>query len=50
MMSQLCSQTIPTHIMPDILQSAANQTMKLGNLIEYTFFYKKNIYKKTPEP
>ena len=40
MTSQLGSQTIAIHILPDISQSKGNQTMKFGQLIEY----KRNIF------
>ena len=35
MTSQPGSQTIVIHILPNISQSKDNQTMKLGQLIEY---------------
>ena len=35
MTSQPPLQTIAMHILPNILQSKANQTMKFGQLIEY---------------
>ena len=40
MTSQPGLQTIAIHILPNILQSKRNQTMKSGQLIEYN---KKNI-------
>ena len=41
MTSQPGLQTIATHILPNILQSKGNQTMKFGQLIEYN---KRNIF------
>ena len=41
MTSQPGLQTIAIHILPNISQSKGNQTMKLGQLIEYN---KKNIF------
>ena len=41
MASQPGSQTIATHILPDISQSKGNQTMKFGHLIECN---KRNIF------
>ena len=35
MTSQPSEQAIAIHILPNILQSKSNQTMKLGQLIEY---------------
>ena len=43
MTSQPGSQAIAMHILPDISQSKSNQTMKFGQLIEYT---KRNIFLK----
>ena len=39
--SQTGQQIIAFHILPDILRSKANQTMKFGKLIEYNL---KNIF------
>ena len=36
-------QTITIHMLPNILRSKHNQTMKLGQLIEYK---KRNIFSK----
>ena len=41
MTSQPGFQTIAIHILPNILQSKDNQTMKFGQLIEYN---KRNIF------
>ena len=41
MTSQHGSQTTAIHILPNISQSKGNQTMKFGQLIEYT---KRNIF------
>ena len=41
MTSQPGLQTIAIHILPNMSQSKGNQTMKLGQLIEYN---KKNIF------
>ena len=41
MTSQPGLQTIAIHILPNISQSKGNQTMKLGQLIEYN---KRNIF------
>ena len=41
MTSQSGLQTIAMHILPSISQSKGNQTMKLGQLIEYN---KRNIF------
>ena len=41
MTSQPGSQTIAIHILPNILQSKGNQTMKFGQLIEHN---KRNIF------
>ena len=41
MASQPGLQTIAKHILPNILQSKENQTMKFGQLIEYN---KRNIF------
>ena len=41
MTSQPGLQTIAIHILPNISQSKGNQTMKLGQLIEYS---KRNIF------
>ena len=41
MTSQPGLQTIAIHILPDISQSKCNQTMKFGQLIEYS---KRNIF------
>ena len=41
MTSQPGLQTIATHILPNISQSKGNETMKLGQLIEYN---KRNIF------
>ena len=41
MMSQPGKQTIAIHILPNISKSTGNQTMKLGQLIEYNM---KNIF------
>ena len=43
MASQPSLQTIAIHILPSISQSKGNQTMKIGQLIEYN---KKNIFFK----
>ena len=45
MMSQPWKQTIPIHILPNILRSKGNQAMKFGQLVEYNmreFFFLKN--------
>ena len=41
MTSQSGKQTIAIHILPNILTSKCNQTMKLGQLIEYNI---RNIF------
>ena len=41
MTSQPGLQTIAIHILPNIFQSKGNQTMKIGQLIEYN---KRNIF------
>ena len=41
MTSQPALQDIATHIFPNIPQSKGNQTMKFGQLIEYS---KRNIF------
>ena len=41
MTSQPGLQTIPIHILPNILQSKSNQTMNFGQLMEHN---KKNIF------
>ena len=41
MTSQPGLQTIATHILPNISQSKGNETMKLGQFIEYN---KRNIF------
>ena len=41
MTSQPGLQTIAIHILPNMSQSKGNQTMKLGQLIEYN---KRNIF------
>ena len=41
MTSQPGSQRIAIHVLPDISQSKGNQTMKFGQLIEYS---KRNIF------
>ena len=41
MTSQSGQQTFAIHILPNILRSKRNQTMKLGQLIEYN---KKGIF------
>ena len=41
MTSQLGSQTIAIHILPNISQNKSNPTMKFGQLIEYN---KRNIF------
>ena len=43
MMLQPGSQTITMHMLPNILRSKHNQTLKLGQLIEYK---KRNIFFK----
>ena len=43
MTSQPGFQTIAIHILPNILQSKGNQTMKFGQLIQYN---KRNIFFK----
>ena len=35
MMSQPCFQTIAIHVLPNISQNKGNQTMNIGQLIEY---------------
>ena len=49
MMSQHWKQTIPIHILPNILRSKGNQTMKFGQLVEYNmrefFFFEKSYTK-----
>ena len=44
MTSQAGLQTIAIHTLPNILQSKGNQTIKLGQLIEYNekYFFCKN--------
>ena len=39
--SQTGQQIITKHVLPDISRSKSNQTMKLGQLIEYTM---RNIF------
>ena len=41
MTSQPALQTIAIHILPNILQSRCNQTIKFGQLVEYN---KRNIF------
>ena len=41
MMSQSGQQTITVHILPNIPRSKGNQTMTLGELLEYN---KRNIF------
>ena len=36
MTSDPCQQTITVHIFPDISRSKGNQTMKFGQVIEYS--------------
>ena len=43
MTSQPSQQTIAIHILPNIVKSKGNQTMKLGRLIEYNM---RNIFLK----
>ena len=43
MTSQTGSQTVATHILPDISQNKSNQTMKFGQLMEYN---KRNIFRQ----
>ena len=48
MMLQHGSQTITIHILPNILRSKGNQTMKFGHLIKYNkrnFFLQKSCRK-----
>ena len=52
MTSQTRHQIIKIHILPDILRSKGNQTMKLGQLIEYNMrdiFLKKSYTKFSGE-
>ena len=42
-MSQSVKQTIAVHVLPNISRSKGNQTMKLGQLIEYKM---RNIFLK----
>ena len=44
MTSQHGEQAIAIHILPNISQSKSNQTLKLGQLIEYST--RKNFYSK----
>ena len=48
MTSQPGLQTIAIHILPNISQSKGNQTMKVGQLIEYNKinFFLEKLYKK----
>ena len=41
MTSQPGSQTIPTHVLPNISRSKGHQTIKFGQLIEYNM---RNIF------
>ena len=47
MTSQNRKQVITIHILPNISRSKGNQTMKLGQLIEYSM---KNIFHKKSYP
>ena len=44
MVSQLGSETIVTHILPNILKNKVNQTMKFGQSIQYNL---RNIFLET---
>ena len=57
MMSQLGKQTIAIHILPYILRSKGNQTVKFGQLIEYNMrksflekSYSKSGGETSPKP
>ena len=59
MKTQIGNQVITLHIFPNILKSKGNQTMKFGQLIDYSmrkvFFLQKNhtqnmVEKLVPDP
>ena len=55
MTSQTGQQLITMHILPNISRRKCNQTMKLGQLIEYNIFFLKNhtqnvVAKLVPDP
>ena len=48
MASQLGKQTIAIHILPNVLRSKGNQTMKFGQLLKYNMrnIFLENLYTK----
>ena len=48
MTSQLGKQTIAIHILPNVLRSKGNQTMKFGQLLKYNMrnIFLENLYTK----